>query len=332
MIQMIDVLSFLSIFRMNKIPVRRMNQRFFKAVYGMVLFLLPVLVANASGPFPNSHFVTVDNLELHYRVWEPGVETVKGNVLLVHGFSGSTFSWEEVADSLSRLGYLVVAADVPPFGYSDRKPRQNQSVTARATLFNAFLENRFPGNAWHIAGHSMGGGIVQAMALMEPERFVSVCFVAPTLFRKTEQSRRGVPPLWLRIPGLTTFAGHLAESWFLTENRIRSSLASAYGEDPSDKQVQAYLKPLSVPGTARAILNSARFSKELESLDVEKFSVPALAVWGENDTWVSLGSRREIAESIAGLQLEVIEEAGHNPMETHFDAFMALWLTFLNNL
>ena len=332
MIQGIVVLSFFRIVVMKKNFASRMSRGLFKAVCCLVLFFLPVPEAAASGPYPNSHFATVDNLKLHYRVWEPGAETVKGNVLLVHGFSGSTFSWEEVADSLSRLGYRVVAADVPPFGYSDRKPRQNQSVTARATLFNAFLEDRFPGKQWHIAGHSMGGGIVQAMALMEPERFASVCFVAPTLFQKTEQGRRGAPPLWLRIPGLTTFAGHLAESWFLTENRIRTSLASAYGEPPSREQVQAYLEPLTVPGTARAILNSARFSKELASLDVENFSVPALAVWGENDTWVSLASRREIAESIAGLQLEVIEDAGHNPMETHFDPFMTLWLTFLNNL
>lgn len=332
MIQRMIVLWFFRIIGMKKILVSWMNQGFFKAVCCMTLFLFSVLDAAASGPFPNSCFTTVNNLELHYRLWEPAAETTKGNVLLVHGFSGSTFSWEKVADSLSHLGYQVVAADVPPFGYSDRNPRQNQSVTARAALLNIFLKERFPGKQWHIAGHSMGGGIVQAMALMEPEQFVSVCFVAPTLFESTEQGSKGAPPLWLRIPGLTTLAGHLAESWFLTQNRIRASLSSAYGESPSDEQVQAYLEPLTVPGTARAILNSARFSKELVSLDVENFSVPALAVWGENDTWVSLDSRREIAESIAGLQLEVIEDAGHNPMETHFDTFMALWLTFLNNL
>lgn len=317
---------------MEKNLVSRIRLGFFKAACCVVLFFFSSPDAAASRPFPNSHFATVDNLELHYRLWEPAAEPARGNVLLVHGFSGSTFSWEEVADSLSRLGYRVVAADVPPFGYSDRNPRQNQSVTARAALLNTFLDNRFPGNLWHIAGHSMGGGIVQAMALIAPERFVSVCFVAPTLFKKTQQGRRGTPPVWLRIPGFTTFAGHLAESWFLTESRIRSSLASAYGEEPSHEQVQAYLEPLRIPGTARAILNSTRFSKELASLDVENFSVPALAIWGENDTWVSLASRREIAESMAGLQLEVIEEAGHNPMETHFDAFMDLWLTFLNNL
>lgn len=331
MMQPGSVLSFFRIVVMKKKLVSRIRQFFTTGCCG-ALFFFSSLDAAASEPFPNSHFATVNNLELHYRLWEPAAEADKGYVLLVHGFSGSTFSWEEVADSLSRLGYRVVAADVPPFGYSDRNPRQNQSVTARAALLNTFLDNRFPGIPWHIAGHSMGGGIVQAMALMKPERFVSVCFVAPTLFAKTEQGRRESSPVWLRIPGLIPFAGHLAESWFLTESRIRSSLASAYGESPSDKQVQAYLKPLTIPGTARAILNNARFSKELVSLDVENFSVPALAVWGENDTWVSLDSRREIAESIPGLQLEVIEGAGHNPMETHFDAFISLWLTFLNNL
>jgi hypothetical protein len=97
----------------------------------VILFLLAgsqTKLLSQSLPFNNSHFITVDELKLHYRLWNVEEENIRGNVLMVHGFGGSTFSWEQVADSLQQLGYRAVAVDVPPFGYSDRAPRQNPAT------------------------------------------------------------------------------------------------------------------------------------------------------------------------------------------------------------
>ena len=281
--------------------------------------------------FSNSNFARIDGIKLHYRIWEPERKTTKGNVLMVHGFSGSTFSWQQAADSLTRAGYFAVAVDVPPFGYSDRAPRQNQSVTARAGLLHNFLQQEFPGTAWHLAGHSMGGGIVQAMALMYPESYESVTLVAPSLFSRIQKGRAS-PPAWMLIPGLTAFAGNLAESWFITRSRIEELLTSAYGIPPDKKQIDGYLEPLLVPGTARGILHAQRFREEIAEPDITTLSVPALAIWGENDTWVPLQSRKHILEKAPEITLSVINNAGHNPMETHIGEFMSLWLHFLNNL
>ncbi|MFW5725978.1 MAG: alpha/beta fold hydrolase, partial [Bacteroidota bacterium] len=97
-------------------------------------------------------------------------------------------------------------------------------------------------------------------------------------------------------------------------------------------QVEAYLEPLLLPGTARAILHMQRFSREIAVLDAAALDVPALAIWGENDTWVPLESGNKVLEKMPGVQLRVIEQAGHNPMETHPDQFMTLWMHFLDNL
>lgn len=290
------------------------------------LFLPHELMANQP-VFSNSNFVKVDGLNIHYRIWQPKTNYTEGNVLMVHGFGGSTFSWELASDSLAQLGYQAVAVDVPPFGLSDRKPRQNHSVTARATLIHNFLQQQFPETQWHLAGHSMGGSIVQAMALMFPESYSSVNFVAATLFGQVRMGEADTP-LWLKIPGLTTLAGNLAESWFITPGRIEDMLASAFGEEPSASQVEAYLNPLLIPGTARAILNMQRRRKELADLDMSQLKVPALAIWGEKDTWVPLPSRRHIIDEHQ-IPVFVIENAGHNPMETHFQEFMGIWVEFL---
>ena len=300
----------------------------------VLLFLLAgshTKLVSQSLPFSNSHFITIDGLKLHYRLWNVEEENIRGNVFMVHGFGGSTFSWEEVADSLSQLGYRAVAVDVPPFGYSDRSPRQNQSITYRAALLNAFLSQQFPGEKWHLAGHSMGGAIVQAMALLYPENFRSVNFVGATLFTSINPQERQLP-LVFRIPGATAFMGNIAESWIITPGRVEGLIESAYGQKPTPSQIRAYLEPLSIPGTARAILNAARYYDEIHQLEASDLSIPAIAIWGADDSWVSFESRQPVVEQIKGLELFIMDDTGHNPMETHFKDFMDIYLVFLNNL
>jgi pimeloyl-ACP methyl ester carboxylesterase len=300
----------------------------------MMLFLLagsPAKLISQSLPFSNSYFITVDELKLHYRLWNVEEENIRGNVFMVHGFGGSTFSWEQVADSLQQLGYRAVAVDVPPFGYSDRAPRQNQSVTYRAQLLNAFLSQQFPEEKWHLAGHSMGGAIVQAMALLYPENFQSVNFVGAALFSSINQQERKTSPV-SRIPGATVFMGNIAESWIITPDRVEGLIESAYGQKPTPSQTRAYFEPLSIPGTARAILNAARYYDEIHQLEASDLSIPAMAIWGADDSWVSIESRRPAIEQINRLELFIMDDTGHNPMETHFKEFMVIYLAFLNNL
>jgi pimeloyl-ACP methyl ester carboxylesterase len=51
------------------------------------------------------------------------------------------------ADCLQAKGYEVVAVDLPPYGFSDKSYRTNQSVTAQAdSLFILFNLNSLAGN------------------------------------------------------------------------------------------------------------------------------------------------------------------------------------------
>lgn len=295
-------------------------------------FLFLVLSSTLYGqefcsPYSNSRVAEADGMSIHYRIWESPSSAPLQGVFLVHGFGASTFSWQQVADSLQQLGYLVVAVDVPPFGYSDRSPRQNQAVTARALLFQQMLQQEFPGYRWHLAGHSMGGGIVQAMALMFPENVMSLTLVSATLFAQIQPGSKEVP-LMLKIPGFTSVMGSLAENWFITRGRVASLLESAFGQQPMPWQVDEYLQPLRIPGTARVILNSLRDLEELRELNARQLKVPAIAIWGSDDTWVPLSRHQKLLASL-GIPLFLIQEAAHNPHETHFREFMEIMLEFL---
>jgi 2-hydroxy-6-oxonona-2,4-dienedioate hydrolase len=280
-------------------------------------------------PFSNSEFVTINEVRIHYRCWETMDTSGKPPVLLVHGFSGSTYTWRHTISALTTAGHKVVAVDIPPYGYSDRNSRINSSFSSRAVLLNDFIRTFGDTIKWHIAGHSMGGGIVQALAILYPEQIQSVTFANGALFTKLEKSSSLTPAL-LRFPPLERFLVVIGEQIFITEKRVAKLLESAYGAKPASEDISAYLKALEVPGTALAIIRSMTKSKEVESLDASKLQIPGIAIWGDKDTWVPLEYSRKALEMMPHVQIETIEGSAHCPMETHFEIFNSIFLSFLD--
>ena len=282
-------------------------------------------------PFANSQVAVIDGVRLHYRIWPAGEEVRQGTVLLVHGFSGSTYSWARTAPALQQAGYEVIAIDIPPFGYSDKSPRLNASNSARAALLKQWQDSLFPGRSWHLVGHSMGAGIVEALALMHPREMLSTIFAAGAVFGELKQ---GIPRSnsLLRFRPVQSLLGNLAEAWFTTPRRVVGLLESAYGSPPDKEDILAYYRPLQIPGTARAILATSVGSYEIADLKAQDLQEPLLGIWGEKDTWVPLEGRRKVLDKIPGIEIRMIPEAGHNPMETHPEAFNRILLEFLGEV
>ena len=118
-------------------------------------------------PFANSLFTSPENVTIHYRVFEPATDSCKGNILLIHGFCGSTFSWRKNADTFAAHGYRVVAVDIPGYGFSDRTQGINHAATYNARLLWPLLDSVDTAK-WIITGHSMGAGTALAMASLRP--------------------------------------------------------------------------------------------------------------------------------------------------------------------
>jgi pimeloyl-ACP methyl ester carboxylesterase len=289
--------------------------------------------AGVAGAFPyeNSRYIVIDDVELHFRFWFPESDQHRGSVLLIHGFGASTYSWEAAAEHMQAMGFEVVAIDIPPFGYSEKSSRLNQSNTARAMLVRDFLAQAFPDRRWHFAGHSMGGAIAQAFSLMYPDQLLSVTFVAGALFSTLDESQSGNQGFLSAWP-MRNLAGMLARSCFITPRRVGKLLASAYGKPPSREQVHAYLQPLMIPGTATAIMASPRNSEEIMTLQASGLAVPSLAIWGEKDRWVPFESKKKVLDMMPATDVQIIAGAGHNPMETHLPEFMEAWTRFINSL
>ena len=74
---------------------------------------------------PDSRFIELNGLNVHYKQAGSGEPLI----VLLHGFSASTFSWREVMQPLAAFG-TVVAYDRPGFGLTER-PLGDELKTGR---------------------------------------------------------------------------------------------------------------------------------------------------------------------------------------------------------
>lgn len=301
------------------------------AILWILPYLLPLSRAASEGatqPFENSY---VFENAVHYRIWTPETVQIKGKILMVHGLGGSTYSFGANAPFLAANGYLVIAVDLPGFGYSKRGTDINHAQEHRAKILWDLLEHidqtlkdEVKYQDWHLAGHSMGGGTVGAMAAMAPKRTQSLTLIDGAL---SEQERRGS---WLlKIPPVGRSLQVLMENVFINEKRIGDLLASAYGRPLEPSEVLGYLEPLQVKGTARGLLNFVQTSKNMPLFELSNYHGPTLALWGEKDTWVPLHEIERIRAYVPNIEVVIISGAGHCPMETHPEVFNQDYLMFL---
>ena len=106
-------------------------------------------------------------------------------------------------------------------------------------------------------------------------------------------------------------------------------LLSAYAQQPDQRDVDEYYDALSQKGFVRALIRSTAKSKPVNPIDGKRFNKPAIAIWGEKDTWVPLEKSQPLLEQIPSITVMVIKGAGHCPMATHARLFNQAAIRFL---
>jgi len=309
-----------------------------QTIYFLFIFVVLLLFSNTAKSqldsnllvFSNSRYIKVNDILLHYRTWNHTSNNFKGKVLLVHGFCGSTFSWRKNIDTLIGSGYDVVALDMPAFGYSDRNPKINHSQSSRADLFWQFV-NQIDStqSKWNLIGHSMGGGVVEAMALMQPEKTKSVMFVDGLMFKKNKNYNI-LAQWYLRFPPTEKIYVFIADKIFFKPKRIKKMIESIYFARVDSEIVDGYLTPLLIKGTSKAIINSFSRSKEIAKLNIKDLHTPSLAVWGSSDNLLTLSFGLKRLRFNESIDIYVFNGAGHCPMETKTEQFNKVLIGFLN--
>lgn len=295
----------------------------------LALCLLPWLIPMPerralplASPFDNGAMVEHCERRWHLQRWEPAVEP-RAMVLLLHGFAGSTYSWRLTGPALAQAGYRAVAVDRAPYGYGERRPPDDPVSTCLAEIARDEA-GELPVIA---VGHSMGAALATRVAGALGTQAQGLVLVDGGFGGRSARNLSGrAPGLLLAFPPLARWAEVIGYWHLLRPERFAATLASAYGREVSVDEVEGYRAPLLIAGTAPAIFAA---SPAEPAVDPTRLSTPVLIVWGRRDNWVPPAVAERLQALLPEARMYWVEEAGHNPMETHPDDFMQALLDFL---
>lgn len=292
-------------------------------------FLLPLHRPKPiSHPFNNSRFLTIDSVKYHFRLFEPKGGKELNTIVLLHGFSGSTFSWRNITDTLLRSGYKVILVDVPPFGFSDAG-RIDYSPSSQALRLWKLLDSLQVGEAI-LAGHSLGATWAGAMAALRPGRAEALVLVdGPFLGWKEGFERSGT---MMDNMVFRRWAEVLGQYILFDIDRFKALLSSAYGREAVASEAAGYLAPFLLKEDLPGSILSMYASEENRSISADSVHCPVVIIWGEKDEWIPIQSASVTKDKLKSARLVVLKGAGHCPMETHSNEFSPVLLDFLRTV
>ncbi|MEJ7798395.1 MAG: alpha/beta hydrolase [Solirubrobacteraceae bacterium] len=236
-------------------------------------------------------------------------------LILVHGITNSSASWEPVLTLLER-SFTVLAPDL--LGHGDSaKPRGDYSLGANASLLRDVMLALGHERAT-IVGHSLGGGIAMQMAYQFPERVERLVLVSSGgLGREVTAVLRAValPGAELVLPLLASeplvSAGAKVGGWIEQIGlRVGSDIAALAQGLASLQDIEA----------RRAFVHTARGVIDLGGQRINAAdklylaqALPTLIVWGDRDPIIPARHGIRAHELMPGSRLRIFDRAGHFP-------------------
>jgi pimeloyl-ACP methyl ester carboxylesterase len=279
-------------------------------------------------PAPEQIASLPNGIDLCYQTFgDPGAEPL----LLVMGLGGPMTWWDpEFCQMLADRGFFVIRYDNRDTGRSTKvsgrinrrkiaasfaglkpqTPYTMQDLADDGFLLLDHLEL----DAAHVVGISMGGMIVQTMALSQPKRILSLTSIMSTTGRRTVGWQD--PSL---LP-LMIASRHSREDYIETSAKLWRLIGSPLYPDTTEtireRAAETWDRGVSRAGVMRqmgAILTQPDRSRALRSL-----RVPALVIHGMHDKMVHVSGGRATSSAIPGSELLLVPGMGHDvPPQLH---------------
>jgi rifampin ADP-ribosylating transferase len=170
-----------------------------------------------------------------------------------------------------------------------------------------------------MVGHSIGANAMMHLAVNHPERVERLVIIAGTIL-----TEGGPPPAITRIASSPAFAA-------LLTNTLRS-LPDMVGEEVMSAEVaERYLALWEFPGWEDALVNVIKTSTGnlLAEETLQTIEIPALVIWGENDTLMPLTDGERLASLLPHATWKPYADAGHLVMSEASEQFNADVIAFL---
>ncbi len=261
-------------------------------------------------------------VEIYYEEFG---DAMAPTLLLVNGLGSQCLNYDvSWCQLFCDEGFHVVRFDNRDVGLSTKLDGTDYALVDMADDAVAVLDAIGVEKA-HVMGCSMGGMIVQRLALNHPDRVLSLTSV---------MSRTGEPGFgdsseealaFLLAPAAPSRAAYIdrqvaalhvygSKPQWLDDDAIRARAAAAYDR---------CFCPQGVGRQMTAVMHDGSRSEELATLDL-----PALVIHGSRDTLISPSGGRRTAEVIPGARYVEIEGMGHDYPPPVWKEWVAVWAEF----
>ncbi len=251
-------------------------------------------------------------------------------VVLIHGFGGSMWQWEQQQHTLSQH-FRVLTLDLPGAGLSD-KPEIDYRPDQMLDFFVGFMDAVKIQQAT-LVGNSMGAGLAIGMALAHPTRVAKLVLIdglpqhvmekltSPSVRRALETTA----PSWLVSFGNMLFGGLMIESVLKEIVHDPALLTPAVIERSNrNRQRPGLIKPIMTVRENLPLWESGFATR------VGEITHPTLVIWGEEDRVFPIAVGEELHQTIKGSRFIRIPKAGHIPQWERPDLVNQELITFIH--
>ncbi|MGD9629435.1 MAG: alpha/beta fold hydrolase [Pyrinomonadaceae bacterium] len=270
-----------------------------------------------------SNFVNVDGASVHFQEFG---DAANPPLVLIHGYTASTYVWRTVAPMLAEAGFRVFAIDLLGFGFSDKPRWFDYSIDSQARIVARFMDRLGIGKAV-IIGSSYGGAVAGTLALDYSERVEKLVLVDAVANDRVKEH----PILRLvSVPGIgEAIAPFLADTKAFHRHRMKKTLSPANYDLISQDRVDAIVRPLAAADAHHSLLATSRnWHANRITYDAHLINQPTLIIWGEDDKVIPVTDGYRLHDSILHSRLVVLKNCGHVPMEEKSDLFAELVAEF----
>jgi pimeloyl-ACP methyl ester carboxylesterase len=263
------------------------------------------------------------DVELYYETFgDPANPTL----VLVNGLGSQCINYaEEWCELFANEGFLVVRFDNRDTGLSSKLDDVEYSLTDMANDVLAILDELGTEKA-HVMGLSMGGMIVQRLAIDHPDRVLTMTSVMSRTgepgFGDSEPDALAVlvaPPAGSReeyierqVDALKVYG---SKPEWLDDDVTRARAAAAYD--------RCYC-PVGVARQMGAVMRDGSRDAELRQLDL-----PVLVLHGSRDTLITPSGGRHTAEVIPNARYVEIDGMGHDYPPAVWKQWVSTWSDFV---
>lgn len=281
--------------------------------------------------YPDSRYITIHGLTLHFRVIMPA-SPVRHRVLLVASPGQSTYNWRLLIPELTGAGCQCVLCDLPGFGLSDCRDDAPQDHPTRAQFLWGLLdaldmEDSGQLNCWHLMAHGSACGTIAAMAALQPDSTGSLMMLCPILYPV-------LPPFLKKLadrPATTRLIRALLRRYVVPQQRFAKTASHLYGAPVPEKALpRLHQTALSLVGHEEVLRRLLVDGYDADLSHLNDLFAPAMIIWGKRDP--ILGGEipaRLRSRDFKTAEYHVLASAGHCPAETHSQAvcdFLRGWI------